>query len=122
MGMDLVPVYAEKASEKSGDPAGMKHSGNGMNMGNGCEAADQSGHAAHAVKREPLYWVAPMDPTYKSDKPGKSPMGMDLIPVYAKDSAGGDGAKAATDSLHGADNNDCPGTVHGSGHSGGQHE
>lgn len=29
-----------------------------------------------------LYWRAPMDPTYISDKPGKSPMGMDLIPVY----------------------------------------
>lgn len=33
-------------------------------------------------KKEPLYWVAPMDPNYKRDKPGKSPMGMDLIPVY----------------------------------------
>ncbi|MEE9614140.1 MAG: efflux RND transporter periplasmic adaptor subunit [Thermodesulfobacteriota bacterium] len=29
-----------------------------------------------------LYWQAPMDPTYVSEKPGKSPMGMDLIPVY----------------------------------------
>lgn len=29
-----------------------------------------------------MYWVAPMDPKYRSDKPGKSPMGMDLIPVY----------------------------------------
>ncbi|MFQ5706025.1 MAG: efflux RND transporter periplasmic adaptor subunit [bacterium] len=29
-----------------------------------------------------LYWRAPMDPTYISDQPGKSPMGMDLIPVY----------------------------------------
>lgn len=33
--------------------------------------------------REVLYWVAPMDPDYKSDEPGKSPMGMDLEPVYA---------------------------------------
>ena len=31
---------------------------------------------------EVLYWVAPMDPNYKRDKPGKSPMGMDLVPVY----------------------------------------
>ena len=30
-----------------------------------------------------LYWVAPMNPDYRRDKPGKSPMGMDLIPVYA---------------------------------------
>lgn len=29
-----------------------------------------------------LYWVAPMDPSYRRDKPGKSPMGMDLIPIY----------------------------------------
>ena len=29
-----------------------------------------------------LYWVAPMDPNYRRDEPGKSPMGMDLIPVY----------------------------------------
>ncbi|MGR5408289.1 efflux RND transporter periplasmic adaptor subunit [Vibrio sp. PNB22_8_1] len=37
---------------------------------------------------DPLYWVAPMDPNYKRDKPGKSPMGMDLIPVYAEDLTG----------------------------------
>jgi len=32
--------------------------------------------------KEPLYWVAPMDPNYRKDEPGKSPMGMDLVPVY----------------------------------------
>ena len=31
---------------------------------------------------EPLYWVAPMDASYRRDRPGKSPMGMDLVPVY----------------------------------------
>ena len=36
---------------------------------------------------EPLYWVAPMDPNFKRDKPGKSPMGMDLVPVYKESSA-----------------------------------
>ncbi len=35
------------------------------------------------AEREPLYWVAPMDSNYRRDKPGKSPMGMDLVPVYA---------------------------------------
>jgi Cu(I)/Ag(I) efflux system membrane fusion protein/cobalt-zinc-cadmium efflux system membrane fusion protein len=30
---------------------------------------------------EPLYWKAPMDPTYVRDRPGKSPMGMDLVPA-----------------------------------------
>jgi RND family efflux transporter MFP subunit len=28
------------------------------------------------------YWVAPMDPKYIRMEPGKSPMGMDLVPVY----------------------------------------
>ncbi|OBU33159.1 efflux RND transporter periplasmic adaptor subunit [Photobacterium phosphoreum] len=39
------------------------------------------------ANNEPLYWVAPMDPNYQRDKPGKSPMGMDLIPVYAEKDA-----------------------------------
>ena len=34
-------------------------------------------------ERQILYWVAPMDPNYRRDAPGKSPMGMDLVPVYA---------------------------------------
>lgn len=34
-----------------------------------------------------LYWVAPMDPDYRRDQPGKSPMGMDLVPVYATDTS-----------------------------------
>ena len=28
------------------------------------------------------FWVAPMDANYRRDEPGKSPMGMDLVPVY----------------------------------------
>lgn len=35
------------------------------------------------VEREVLYWVAPMDANFRRDEPGKSPMGMDLVPVYA---------------------------------------
>ena len=43
-------------------------------------------------EREVLYWVAPMDPNYRREKPGKSPMGMDLIPVFAdgEDDGGSD--------------------------------
>ena len=45
--------------------------------------------AAHAVptadERQVLYWRAPMDPSFTSDRPGRSPMGMDLVPVYAED-------------------------------------
>ena len=39
--------------------------------------------ATEESEKEILYWVAPMDPNYRRDEPGKSPMGMDLIPVYA---------------------------------------
>ena len=35
------------------------------------------------ASREILYWVAPMDPNFRRSDPGKSPMGMDLVPVYA---------------------------------------
>lgn len=37
------------------------------------------------MKKKPLYWVAPMNPDYKRDKPGKSPMGMDLIPYFGNE-------------------------------------
>lgn len=39
--------------------------------------------AKASAQAKPLYWVAPMDASYRRDKPGKSPMGMDLVPVYA---------------------------------------
>lgn len=45
--------------------------------------------------REVLYWKAPMDPNYRSDRPGKSPMGMDLVPVYAEEIDSGNGIKIA---------------------------
>lgn len=42
-----------------------------------------------------LYWTDPMMPDFKSDKPGKSPMGMELIPVYEEDTALQEGASGA---------------------------
>jgi len=55
----------------------------GMNLvpvkgGSGGAAAARQPKKERKVK----YWVAPMDPTYIRDEPGKSPMGMDLVPVY----------------------------------------
>lgn len=38
--------------------------------------------ASAAGERKILYWWDPMIPGFKSDKPGKSPMGMDMVPVY----------------------------------------
>lgn len=46
---------------------------------------DQPAASGPPADGEPeiLYWVAPMDPNFRRDGPGKSPMGMDLVPVYA---------------------------------------
>ncbi len=41
-------------------------------------------------EKEVAYWVAPMDPNYRRDTPGKSPMGMDLIPVFVGEEPGGE--------------------------------
>lgn len=47
--------------------------------------------------RKVLYWKAPMDPNYRRDQPGKSPMGMDLVPVYADNSAAGEASDVKID-------------------------
>ncbi len=53
---------------------------------------DAGGNAGQtAGEPEILYWVAPMDSSYRRDGPGKSPMGMDLVPVYADDAAAPEG-------------------------------
>lgn len=52
------------------------------------ESGSESGSTTG--EQEILYWVAPMDANYRRDKPGKSPMGMDLVPFY-KDDGGEDG-------------------------------
>lgn len=52
----------------------------GDTAASGAESATASG--ADKTK-EPLYWVAPMDANFRRDKPGKSPMGMDLVPVFS---------------------------------------
>ncbi|TRX55152.1 efflux RND transporter periplasmic adaptor subunit [Thalassomonas sp. M1454] len=50
--------------------------------------SNNSESTADSGEKKPLYWVAPMDSNYRRDKPGKSPMGMDLVPVYEEDSSG----------------------------------
>ena len=45
---------------------------------------------AEISEKQPLYWVAPMDDNYRKDAPGQSPMGMDLVPVYADSGEGAD--------------------------------
>ncbi|NVJ97316.1 MAG: efflux RND transporter periplasmic adaptor subunit [Alphaproteobacteria bacterium] len=55
----------------------------------------QSEMAKTSAEKKPLYWVAPMDPSYRRDGPGKSPMGMDLVPVYEETSGGAKGYAGA---------------------------
>jgi Cu(I)/Ag(I) efflux system membrane fusion protein len=51
-------------------------------------SADAGDDVAAGGEREVLYWVAPMDPNYRREEPGKSPMGMDLVAVYADEVSG----------------------------------
>lgn len=58
----------------------------GWMEGEAVMSAGKPGDAARADGPCPggaaaLYWRAPMDPAYVRDAPGKSPMGMDLVPV-----------------------------------------
>lgn len=52
-------------------------------------AADLPQGEASQGERKIKYWAAPMDPTYIRNEPGKSPMGMDLVPVYEDQAASG---------------------------------
>jgi len=47
------------------------------------------GKKAGGERKVKYYWDPMMSPPYISDKPGKSPMGMDLVPVYEDEVAGG---------------------------------
>jgi Cu(I)/Ag(I) efflux system membrane fusion protein/cobalt-zinc-cadmium efflux system membrane fusion protein len=65
-------------------------------VGEGQRAAPTAdGEGPCAGGAQPLYWKAPMDPTYIREEPGKSPMGMDLVPVCpdGEESAGRGGVR-----------------------------
>lgn len=47
------------------------------------EGVTESQESPPLEQRQVLYWQAPMDPEEIYDRPGKSKMGMDLVPVYA---------------------------------------
>ncbi len=52
----------------------------GVGIGVGLKILPSSG--GEQTGRKVAYWVAPMDPGFRRDEPGQSPMGMDLVPVY----------------------------------------
>lgn len=47
-----------------------------------------SGPPSGTNERKIIYWKAPMDPTEIYEAPGKSKMGMDLVPVYEDEMSG----------------------------------
>lgn len=55
----------------------------GILLGRWWPADNKMAGSSTSSEREILYWEAPMDPNFRRDEPGKSPMGMDLVPVYA---------------------------------------
>ncbi|MGH8514325.1 MAG: efflux RND transporter periplasmic adaptor subunit, partial [Gammaproteobacteria bacterium] len=63
--------------------------------------SDNTGNPGPAVatpakgERKILYWWDPMLPDFRSDKPGLSPMNMEMVPVY-EDEAGGAGDPGIT--------------------------
>ena len=57
-------------------------------FGGGFLFRERSEHAVHPAQRRILYYVDPMHPGYKSDRPGVAPdCGMTLVPVYEGDQA-----------------------------------
>jgi len=58
------------------------------------DGAERPGSAGEG-EPDILYWVAPMDPNYRRDGPGQSPMGMDLVPVYADQAPAGEAVTIA---------------------------
>lgn len=58
----------------------------------GMDLTPKRGHkddGADAKENKIAYWRAPMNPMEIYDKPGKSAMGMDLVPVYENELSGG---------------------------------
>jgi Cu(I)/Ag(I) efflux system membrane fusion protein len=49
------------------------------------EAEPEEQKPAKKKEKKIAYWVAPMDANFRRDEPGKSLMGMDLVPVYEED-------------------------------------
>ncbi len=83
-------MHPEVISDKPGNCpiCGMKLTPiKGSAQATGQATAEEAGQ-----ERKVLYWRAPLDPTEIYDKPGKSKMGMDLVPVYEGEEAGGAGS------------------------------
>lgn len=57
----------------------------GIALGYHLTTTNRSDGPKSAITKKPLYWIDTMEPTVHYPGPGKSPMGMTLTPIYAKD-------------------------------------
>ncbi|MGD9329991.1 MAG: efflux RND transporter periplasmic adaptor subunit [Desulfobacterales bacterium] len=89
----LAGILAGALWPKGTAPSGMKAAG--PPVVRAADDAPASGMVDPQTGQKIKYWVAPMDPTYIRNEPGKSPMGMDLVPVYEEDG----GEKEATSTI-----------------------
>ncbi|MEQ8206357.1 MAG: efflux RND transporter periplasmic adaptor subunit [Woeseia sp.] len=69
----------------------------GVALGRWWPASTDIPAGSDTAEKEVLYWQAPMDASFRRDAPGKSPMGMDLVPVYAVDAASEDAGVVSID-------------------------
>lgn len=92
--------HGNKTSEQSADHDMSNMDGMDMNNMDMSHMDMGHGHEDHAEEHEkkpsqdnnndtsnaktPLYWIDPMEPSVHYPKPGKSAMGMELVPVYPK--------------------------------------
>ncbi|GMQ82968.1 MAG: hypothetical protein BMS9Abin05_2438 [Rhodothermia bacterium] len=61
--------------------------GGGFFLGQLSSSETTGGSGQADSERKVLYWQSPMNPTEIYDQPGKSAMGMDLVPVYENDAS-----------------------------------
>lgn len=86
--MKLTPLKMDNQG-----PEGSHGHGAMMEGGSPATATQTNANGATGKERKIKYWWDPMlNPPYISGKPGKSPMGMDLIPVYEDERANSAGA------------------------------
>ena len=77
-GMRLVPVESESKESHMG-------SGGGRTAHEGHKTTETAGSSERTI----LYYTDAMNPGSRYEKPGKAPDGMDLVPVYSDETAGG---------------------------------
>lgn len=93
--MKLTPLHVDVPT--GGDATMLDHGARAHTHPESAPMPGTTGGQGMAKERKVKYWWDPMlNPPYIADTPGKSPMGMDLIPVYEDEAPGAAGAVTRT--------------------------